>query len=129
MTTFILRRVIWTIPVVLLVIFMVFVMMRQIGGNPFRVTERNVPEAIQRNLERKYHIDEPWYIQYAYYVKGVFTSDLGPSMVLRNRDVNDIVREHFPRSIELGLLALGFAIVFGVPLGILSALKANTIFD
>jgi ABC-type dipeptide/oligopeptide/nickel transport system permease component len=49
--------------------------------------------------------------------------------VLRNRDVNDIVGEHFPRSIELGLLALGFAIVFGIPLGILSALKANTVFD
>jgi dipeptide transport system permease protein len=103
--------------------------MRQIEGNPFRKTERAVPESIQRNLEAKFNLDEPWYVQYAYYVKGVFTFDLGPSLVLRNRDVNDIVREHFPRSIELGLLALGFAIVFGVPLGILSALRANTIFD
>ena len=129
MAAFIVRRLFWTVPVVLLVILMTFLMMRQIEGNPFRQTERNVPESIQRNLEAKFNLDEPWYIQYAYYVKGVFTLDLGPSLVLRNRDVNDIVREHFPRSIELGLLALGFAIVFGVPLGILSALKANTIFD
>jgi ABC-type dipeptide/oligopeptide/nickel transport system permease component len=126
---FVIRRLFWTVPVILLVILMTFLMMRQIEGNPFRKTERAVPESIQRNLERKFNLDEPWYIQYAYYVKGVFTFDLGPSLVLRNRDVNDIVREHFPRSIELGLLALGFAVVFGVPLGILSALRANTVFD
>jgi ABC-type dipeptide/oligopeptide/nickel transport system permease component len=129
MTTFIIRRVIWTIPVVLLVIFMVFVMMRQIGGNPFRVQERNVPEAIQRNLERKYHLDEPWYVQYAYYVKGVFTYDLGPSMRLRTRDVNDIIEQHFPKSLQLGLYAFLWAVVIGIPLGVLAALRPNSIFD
>jgi ABC-type dipeptide/oligopeptide/nickel transport system permease component len=129
MTTFIIRRVIWTIPVILLVIFMVFVMMRQIGGNPFRVTERNVPEAIQRNLERKYHLDEPWYVQYAYYVKGVFTYDLGPSMRLRTRDVNDIIEQHFPKSLQLGLYAFLWAVVVGIPLGVLAALRPNSIFD
>jgi ABC-type dipeptide/oligopeptide/nickel transport system permease component len=129
MTTFIIRRVIWTIPVVLLVIFMVFVMMRQIGGNPFRVQERNVPEAIQRNLERKYHLDEPWYVQYAYYVKGVFTYDLGPSMRLRTRDVNDIIEQHFPKSLQLGLYAFLWAIVVGIPLGVLAAMRPNSIFD
>jgi ABC-type dipeptide/oligopeptide/nickel transport system permease component len=129
MTTFIIRRVIWTIPVVLLVIFMVFVMMRQIGGNPFRVQERNVPEAIQRNLERKYHLNEPWYVQYAYYVKGVFTYDLGPSMRLRTRDVNDIIEQHFPKSLQLGLYAFLWAVVIGIPLGVLAALRPNSIFD
>jgi ABC-type dipeptide/oligopeptide/nickel transport system permease component len=129
MTTFIIRRVIWTIPVVLLVIFMVFVMMRQIGGNPFRVQEKNVPEAIQRNLERKYHLDEPWYVQYAYYVKGVFTYDLGPSMRLRTRDVNDIIEQHFPKSLQLGLYAFLWAVVVGIPLGVLAAMRPNSIFD
>jgi dipeptide transport system permease protein len=125
MTLFVIRRLLWTIPVILLVILFTFLLMRQIEGNPFRHTERAVPEAVQRNLERKFNLDEPWYVQYALYVKGVFTFDLGPSLVLRNRDVNDIVREHFPRSIELGLLALAFAIVLGVPLGALAALRAN----
>jgi len=96
------------------------VMMRQIKGNPFRHTERNVPEAIQRNLERKFNLDKPWYVQYAYYVKGVATFDLGPSLVLRNQDVNDIVKQHFPVSAELGGLAIGLAILVGVPLGILA---------
>jgi oligopeptide transport system permease protein len=129
MTTFIVRRIFWTIPVILLVIFMTFVLMRQIEGNPFRTSDRAVPEQIQRNLERKFGLDKPWYVQYFRYVKGVATFDFGPSLVLRNRDVNDIVREHFPRSLELGGLAFLFAIVFGVLLGALSALRANSFFD
>ena len=126
---FVVRRLLWTVPVILLVIFLTFVLMRQIEGNPFRTSERAVPEAIQANLERKYGLDRPWYVQYAKLVQGVFTFDLGPSLVLRNRDVNDIVRTHFPPSLELGALAMLFALGLGIPLGVLSALKANSVFD
>jgi ABC-type dipeptide/oligopeptide/nickel transport system permease component len=129
MLKFIIRRIFWTIPVLLVVIFLTFIMMRQIEGNPFRQTERNVPESIQQNLERKFHLDEPWYTQYAYYVKGVFTLDLGPSLVIRGRDVNDIVKTHFPKSVELGLYAFIFAVVVGIPLGMVAALKHNTAID
>ena len=129
MLKFIVRRVFWTIPVLLVVIFLTFVMMRQIGGNPFRQSERAVPEAVQRNLEEKFHVNDPWYLQYAYYVKGVATFDLGPSLVVRGRDVNDIVLTHFPKSIELGLYAFLFAIVFGIPLGMIAALRHNTFVD
>jgi ABC-type dipeptide/oligopeptide/nickel transport system permease component len=125
MTKFVIRRVLWTIPVLLLVILFTFLMMKQIKGNPFRRTERAVPAAIQQNLNRKFHLDSPWYVQYANYVKGVFTLDLGPSLVLRNQSVNDIVRSHFPVSLELGALAFLFAIVVGIPLGVLAALRAN----
>jgi ABC-type dipeptide/oligopeptide/nickel transport system permease component len=129
MTKFIVRRIVWTIPVVLLVIFMTFVLMRQIKGNPFRTSERAIPAQIQANLERKFGLDQPWYVQYYRYVKGVATFDFGPSLLLRNRDVNDIIKEHFPRSLELGGLAFLFAFVFGVLLGAVSALRANSIFD
>jgi oligopeptide transport system permease protein len=129
MTTFIIRRVIWTIPVILLVIFMTFVMMRQIGGNPFRHTEKNVPAAIQANLEHKFNLDKPWYTQYAYYVKDVFTFDLGPSMSQRTRTVNDIVKDGFPKSFKLGILAFLWAVVLGIPAGVLAALKPNSFFD
>ena len=129
MLAFALRRIVWTVPVILLVILLTFLLMRQIEGNPFRQSERAVPESIQRNLERKYGLDRPWYVQYAKYVQGVFTWDLGPSLVLRNRTVNDIVEEHFPVSLELGALAMVFALTFGIPLGMLSALRANSIFD
>jgi ABC-type dipeptide/oligopeptide/nickel transport system permease component len=129
MLKFIVRRTLWTVPVVLLVIFMTFVMMKQIKGNPFRTTERAVPASIQANLDRKYHLDKPWYTQYFYYVKGVFTADLGPSLVLRNQGVNDIIKEHFPVSLKLGGLAMLWALVFGIPLGIIAALKQNSMFD
>jgi len=125
MTRLIIRRVLWTVPVILLVILMTFLLMRQIEGNPFRHSERAIPESIQRNLEAKYGLDDPWYVQYVRYVRDVATFDLGPSLVLRNRDVNDIVREHFPPSLELGALAMLFALVFGIPLGLLAALRAN----
>src|SRR5512134_1108653 len=111
MLKFVIRRVLWTIPVLMLVILMTFFMMRQIEGNPFRTTERAVPESIQQNLERKFNLDKPWYMQYLFYVKGVFTLDLGPSLVQRSQTVNDIIKQNFPISIHLGLLAMLFAIV------------------
>jgi ABC-type dipeptide/oligopeptide/nickel transport system permease component len=129
MLKFILRRILWTIPVILLVILMTFTMMKLIKGNPFRTTERPVPPAIQANLDRQFNLDKPWYLQYAYYVKDVFTFDLGPSLIQRNRDVNDIIKETFPVSLKLGGLAMLFAIVVGIPLGIIAALKQNTPVD
>jgi len=126
---FIIRRILWTIPVLLLVILMTFLMMRHIQGNPFRHSERAVSPEIQANLDRKFNLDKPWYVQYALYVKGVATFDLGPSLVLRNQSVNDIVRDHFPKSLQLGFLAMLFAIVFGIPLGVIAALRPNTVFD
>jgi oligopeptide transport system permease protein len=129
MLAFIIRRIVWSIPVILLVILMTFLLMKLIAGNPFQVTDRPVPESIQRNLERKFNLDKPWWQQYALYVKGVATFDLGPSLVQRNQDVNDVIEEHLPISIKLGLLAITFALVFGVPLGVFAALRHNTIFD
>src|SRR4029079_5003856 len=126
---FIIRRILWTIPVLLLVILMTFLMMRHIQGNPFRHSERAVSPEIQANLERKFHLDQPWYVQYALYVKGVATFDLGPSLVLRSQSVNDIVKEHFPKSLELGIVAMLFSVVFGIPLGVIAALRPNTVFD
>ena len=77
-----------------------------------------MPASMQANLERKFDLDKPWYVQYWKYVKGVFTFDLGPSLVLRNQTVNDIVKSQFPVSIELGVLAFLFAVLLGVPLGV-----------
>ena len=129
MVGFIIRRLLWTIPVLLLVILMTFLMMRHIQGNPFRHSERAVSPEIQANLDRKFNLDKPWYVQYALYVKGVATFDLGPSLVLRNQSVNDIVKEHFPKSLELGFLAMLFAVVLGIPLGVIAALRPNSVFD
>jgi oligopeptide transport system permease protein len=129
MLKFVVRRVLWTIPIILLVIFMTFWMMRAIKGSPFRKSERAVPAAVLANLNRNFGLNRPWYVQYGKYVRNVATFNLGPSLVLRNQDVNDIVKSHFPVSAQLGGFAMLLAIVVGVPLGILSALRANRITD
>lgn len=129
MLKFVVRRVLWTIPIILLVIFMTFWMMRAIHGSPFRKSERAVPPAVLANLNRKFGLDKPWYIQYERYVVDVAKFDLGPSLVLRDQNVNDIVRQHFPVSSELGGLAMLLAMLVGIPLGIVSALRVNSWLD
>jgi oligopeptide transport system permease protein len=129
MAAFIIRRVVWTIPVILLVILMTFLLMKNIGGNPFRKTERAVPAAIQQNLERKFNLDKPWYQQYILYVKDVFTWDFGPSLARPGQDVNSYVEAQFPRSIKLGVLAFVWAILLGLPAGIIAALRPNSMWD
>src|SRR3954468_2720091 len=106
MLKFVVRRVLWTIPIILFVIFMTFWMMRGIKGSPFRRSDRAVPPAVMANLNRNFGLDKPWYIQESKYVEDVATFNLGPSLVLRNQDVNGIVTEHFPVSAELGGLAM-----------------------
>jgi oligopeptide transport system permease protein len=129
MLKFVVRRVLWTIPIILLVIFMTFWMMRAIKGSPFRKSERAVPPAVLANLNRKFGLNKPWYVQYQRYVVDVAKADLGPSLVLRNQSVNDIVKEHFPVSAELGGLAMLLSMLVGIPLGIISALRVNTLTD
>jgi oligopeptide transport system permease protein len=125
---FVVRRVAWTIPVILVVILMTFFMMKLIKEGPFR-HERTVHPVLYAELERQFNLDKSWYLQYVYYVKDVFTFDLGASMRQRNRDVNDVIREHFPVSLKLGGFAMLFAIVFGIPLGIIAALHQNSVVD
>jgi oligopeptide transport system permease protein len=129
MLKFVVRRVLWTVPIILLVIFMTFWMMRAIKGSPFRKSERAVPPAVLANLNRKFGLNKPWYVQYQRYVVDVAKADLGPSLVLRNQSVNDIVKQHFPVSAELGGLAMLLSMVVGIPLGIVSALRVNTLTD
>jgi oligopeptide transport system permease protein len=129
MTKFVIRRIVWTIPVFLIVILFTFFLMRQIKGSPFRKSERALPASILANMNRKFGLDRPWYVQYGKYIEGVFTLDLGPSLTLRNQDVNDIVKDHFPVSLALGFYAFVFAVLTGIPLGVISALRANSIWD
>src|SRR3970040_1807142 len=122
MLKFVVRRLLWTIPVLLLVILMTFLMMRQIGGKPFRTTERAVPPSIQANLERNVHVDQPWWKQYLYYTQGIFTLDFGPSLTLRNQTVNDVIKERFPVSLKLGMFAMLWALGLGIQLAMIAAL-------
>ena len=130
MLKFIVRRIFWTIPVLLVVIFLTFMMMRQIGGNPFRQSERAVPAAVQAQPGAE--VQPRQALVHAVPLLREGRVHVRPRPVARacaGRDVNDIVKTHFPKSIELGLYAFIFAIVVGVPLGVIAALKHNTVVD
>ena len=145
MTAFVLRRVLWTLPVILIVVTTIFFMMRAIGGDPFRhgpllglsntqqgkwVKYGDVqPESISENLHRRYGLDLPWYEQYGNYLQGVAMFDFGPSLSFRNVTVNEILREQAPRSMELGALAFLWAFGLGIPLGVLAAVRQGTFLD
>ncbi len=135
-------RILWTIPTLLVVMTLLFFMLRAIGGSPFRhgpflgLTSAvwvkygdPQPGAISTNMTRKYGLDRPWWRQYLYYLEGIGRLDLGPSFTFKDRTVNEIVREQGPVSLELGGLAILWAIAIGVPVGVLCALRPNSWFD
>lgn len=129
MLRFILSRLLQTIPVLLIIITATFFMIRFVPGGPF-TSERAVTPEILRNLEAHYGLNKPLYRQYFDYLGDlVLRGDFGPSFKYPNRTVNEIIADKLPVSLELGLLSLGVALLFGLPLGVFAALKRNSIID
>jgi ABC-type dipeptide/oligopeptide/nickel transport system permease component len=128
MFQFILRRMLWTIPVIFVVSALTFILMHSVPGSPF-TRERALPAAIQKNLEAKYHLDDPLWKQYGDYMWGFIRLDFGPSIAYRSRTVNEILAQQWPVTMTLGAVAFVFAACIGIPLGILSAVKQNTLID
>jgi len=128
MFKFVVRRVLWSIPVLLLVIFLTFVLMKAIPGGPF-TSEKGVPAEILANMNAKYGLDQPWYTQYVRYIYHAVQGDLGVSMTQKSRTVMDVIGNSFPVSMHLGFMAFTLAILIGVPAGIIGALKRNTWAD
>jgi oligopeptide transport system permease protein len=125
---YVLRRLAVMVPVFFLVVAAVFFMIRFAPGGPFD-SEKKVPPEILRNLEAKYHLDQPLLVQFGMYLRDLTRFDLGPSFKHANRTVNEIIAEAFPVSVELGLLSLAWALCIGIGAGMLAALKPNTFFD
>jgi oligopeptide transport system permease protein len=135
-----LARIVWTIPVVFVAVTLTFFLVRSVGGDPFRhgplvgLTAQGgwqkygdyQPQSIRDNMRRRYGLDLPWYEQYGNYVAGVATFNLGPSLSYRNRTVEEIIARQGPVTLELALLALAFALSFGIPLGVASALLGRS---
>ena len=104
-----------------------FFMLRAAPGGPFD-DEAVLPAEIQRNIEAQYHLDRPLIEQYFLYMGGLVRGDLGHSMQ-RPQTVWEIVAYSFPTSVQLGILALGFATLFGIALGVIAASRQNTMVD
>ena len=129
MLKYILRRILFLIPTLLIIITIIFFVIRLAPGGPFDA-EKKIPEIIKQNLEKKYHLDESLIKQYFRYMADIiFKFDLGPSYSDRARSVNDLIAQKLPVSFTIGSLAILIAFIFGVTIGIISALKQNKFLD
>jgi len=128
LTKFILRRIFFSIPVIFLVATTTFFILRLAPGGPF-LSERAIPPEIQANLQAKYGLDQPLLVQYGRYMRSLLRLDLGPSYKYPERTVNDIIREGFPVSLQLGLAALVIALLLGIPAGVFAAFKHRGFLD
>lgn len=128
MFAFIVRRILYAIPVLLTVASLTFILVRVVPGGPFD-SERNLPKEIVANLEAKYNLNKPLHEQYFLYLGRLAKGDLGVSYKYANRTVNDIIGDAFPVSLQLGLLGLLIAICVGVPLGALAGVNRGTSID
>lgn len=157
MGRYIVRRLLYVLLVIFVVSIITFGLMHAVPGGPFD-KEKPLPKEIIANLEKRYHLDDPLYVQYFNYMKDLLIPEIrtekfpntidddalfkfqvgkyyvhwvnfGPSYSSRSRTVNDILRDQLPISVQLGFLAFCIAILIGMPLGILAALKQNTAVD
>ena len=157
MGNFVIRRLLYMLVVLLAVSLITFSLMHAVPGGPFD-REKALPEGVIENLNARYHLDESLWQQYARYVYDILVPritvtesstsleddflirvdfgsvglrwmNFGPSYASRSRTVNDILRDNLPVSVQLGVLSLIVSLFIGVPLGIIAALKQNSILD
>jgi oligopeptide transport system permease protein len=129
MGTFLLRRLLSFIPTMLLFYTLIFTLIKLTPGNPWDTAEKPFRPEVLRALETKYHYNDPIWKQYIDYLRRIiFHFDFGPSYK-RNVDANEIVSRFFPVSLQLGAVAFVIALVFGIGLGVISAIKQNTFLD
>ena len=138
MGRYITRRLLNMIPVLLFISLVTFGLSKAIPGGPFD-REKALPAEIIANLNRHYGLDQPPWKQYTDYMgltrnpsgeyAGVLQFKFGPTFSSRSRTVNDIFKDHLPVSMKLGAGALLIALVLGIPLGIIAALKQNSGWD
>ncbi len=128
MLAYVLRRLLWMIPTFWIVATVAFFLMRAAPGGPFDA-ERKLPPSIEKNVKAKYHYDEPLNRQYLRYMWGILHLDLGPSLKLQGRSVDEIIAQALPYSLALGGLALGVALALGILFGTIAAVHHNSVID
>ncbi|CAH2713040.1 MULTISPECIES: ABC transporter permease [Neobacillus] len=128
MKTYFFKRLIAMIITLWLIITGTFFLMHSVPGSPFN-EERTTNEQIQKNLESYYQLDKPLLVQYGNYLMALVKFDLGPSIKKSSQTVNDLLGRGFPVSFELGFYTLIVAIISGITLGVVAALRHNGIID
>lgn len=127
MGKYLLKRIISAIVAIIILISATFFLMHAVPGGPFNY-EKSTP-ITKANMEKKYGLDKPLIVQYVIYMENLVQGDLGISLSKKGRTVNDIITEKFPYSAKLGLLAILLAILVGIPLGLLAAIRHEKLID
>jgi oligopeptide transport system permease protein len=128
MFRFIVRRLLVTVPMVLIVITLTWGLIRLAPGN-FYEGEKKLPASIEKNIRAKYGLDQPMYVQYLRMMGNILRLDFGNSLRYENETVNDILRRTVPVSAAIGTCAYLLALVVGITFGTLAALKQNSKLD
>jgi len=128
MAGFLLRRLLISIPTLLVIITIAFFMMRAAPGGPFD-EERQLTPQVEKNILAAYDLDQPLIVQYVRYVGGVLQGDFGPSFKYRDFTVAELLMTGFPPSLKVGGSAIVLAILLGVGLGTMAALRQNSALD
>ena len=130
MAPFLVKRFIGLIFVIICVTFITFILGYFAPGDPIRsMLGQHYSEALYASLKHQYGLDLPWYQQYFNFLTHLFRFDFGYSIHYPGRSVYDILQSGIPASAELGTWGLVLTILVGVPLGVFSALRANTWAD
>ncbi len=128
MLRFIFRRFISAVPTVFIVLTLSFFMVRIAPGGPFDL-ERPLSPEVMENLNRVYHLNEPLWQQYLYYISNVLQGDFGPSFVYKDYTVSELILQALPYSMVLGSWALAIAVFGGIAIGTWAALRQNSWID
>ncbi|MBX6367657.1 MAG: ABC transporter permease [Rhodospirillales bacterium] len=129
MLAYLSRRLLFVVPTLFFVSLLIFTLQQLLPGDPAQVMagEDQRPEVIEY-LRAKYHLDQPFPIRYLYWIGGVLQGDLGESIRI-GRPVRDLVLEKLPVTAQLAVMAFLIALLIGIPAGIVSAVKNNTVWD
>ena len=122
------RRLLGLIPTLLAVYTITFLLIHITPGGPWD-SDKPLSAEAKAALDKAYGLDKPLWRQYTDYLGNVLRGDFGPSFTQRNRDVTDIIKDFFPVSIKLGLVAIVIAAIIGIGAGTISAVKQNTPLD
>jgi ABC-type dipeptide/oligopeptide/nickel transport system permease component len=131
MLAFVVRRILWSVPVLLFVLVVSFALLRGAGGTPFNPPPgyARLPSSLQVQLTNFYNLDQPWFVEFLTYLKNIALLDFGPSLTDRYTSVDSVIEQSFPVTVELALLASAFAVPLGITLGLAGALHAGTRLD
>jgi oligopeptide transport system permease protein len=127
--TYAIRRVLWVIPVLFVASLVTFVVMHTAPGNPWLREGRQLNPDVVAALNQRFGLDQPLPVQYGKWVLNILQGDFGQSVAAQDRSVNQLVADSMWPTIQLGGMAFALAVIVGVPLGVIAALKHRTVID